>query len=244
MIYERRLADPDLAGAALAARVAGWLADALDRRPSATLVVSGGSTPVPFFRRLSRLDLPWSRVRVTLADERWVEPSHPDSNEGLVRRELLANRAASARWSGLWNAAATPEEGRAEAAARLAALLPIEVAVLGLGADGHTASLFPGAPGVAAALDPEGEATVVAVRPPAAPHPRLSLSLAALLGSNRLALHLTGDEKWQVYRRAADAATADGLPVGALLREAAGRIEVYWAPTTSGKDAIGENPGR
>jgi 6-phosphogluconolactonase len=244
MIRERRLRDPELAAAALAARVAGWLADALDRRPAATLVVSGGATPVPFFRRLSRLDLPWSRVRVTLADERWVEPWHADSNEGLVRRELLVNRAASARWSGLKTAAPTPEEGCAEAAARLAALQPIEVAVLGLGADGHTASLFPRAPGVEAALDPRGDATVVAVRPPEAHHSRLSLTLAALLGSRRLALHLTGDEKWRVYRRAVDAGPAADLPVRALLQGSAERIEVYWAPNTSGKDAIGENPGR
>lgn len=244
MTREHRFDDPDLAAAALAARVAGWLTDALDRSENATLAVSGGTTPVPFFHRLRRLELPWSRVRVTLADERWVDPTHDDSNERLARRELLTDRAAAARFVGLKTRAATPEGGCSEATARLAGLLPLDVTVLGMGGDGHTASLFPNARGLEAALDPAGDTSLVAVHPPAAPHPRLSLTLAALLASRRLALHLTGDDKWRVYRRATGDGPAADPPVRAVLRGAAGRLEVFWAPNPSGKDTRGENPGR
>ncbi len=221
--------DRDALASALADRVAGDLRAAVAERGSASLVVSGGSTPRPFFEHLSRRPLPWDRVRVTLADERWVPPDHQASNERLVRRHLLVADAAAATLIGLKTPAATPEEGRDACERALAeAPRPFDVVILGMGEDGHTASLFPGAPELLAGLDPASTHTCLAVRPPAAPHPRISLTRAALADSRRLVLHITGEGKWQVYRRASESGPAPELPIRSLL--ATGRVEVWWAP--------------
>lgn len=227
---EHRFADPRQLARELARSIAGDLAAAVDRRGAAALVVSGGSTPRPLFAALRRRELPWERVWVTLADERWVPAADAASNEALVRRHLLADAAAAARWLGLVNEAPTPEDGRDECERRLRALpRPFDVVVLGMGADGHTASLFPGAAELAAGLDPRSPRTCLAVHPARAPHPRLSLTLAALLDSRRIVLHITGEEKWAVYRRALEPGPAEELPIRAVLRGAGDRLQVYWA---------------
>lgn len=214
----------------LARSLAAGLAAAVAERGAATLVVSGGSTPKPLFAKLRRKILPWDRVSVTLADERWVAAVEAASNEGLVRRQLLVEEAAAARWVGLKNDAPTPEAGRDECERRLRRLpRPFEAVVLGMGADGHTASLFPAAAELEAGLDPDSGRLCLAVRPPAAPHPRISLTLAALLSSRRIVLHITGEEKWSVYRRALEPGPAEELPIRGVLRRAGG-VEVYWAP--------------
>ncbi len=221
--------DRDVLAAALADSVAGDLHDAAAERTAVSLVVSGGSTPRPFFEHLSRRPLAWDRVRITLADERWVPPDHEASNERLVRRHLLAGEAAVATLVGLKNAATTPEEGRDGCEQALVEVpRPFDVVVLGMGGDGHTASLFPGASELAAGLDPESRRSCLAVRPTAAPLPRMSLTLAALLDSRRLVLHVTGDDKWRVYAQALEPGPPEELPIRALL--ATGRVQVWWAP--------------
>ena len=224
-----RYDDRNTLAAALADRVAADLRRAVTERGKASLVVSGGSTPRPFFEQLSRRPLPWSHVQVTLADERWVPADDDASNERLVRRHLLVERAATATLIGLKTPDATPEAGRGaceQALARIAR--PFDVVVLGMGGDGHTASLFPEAPELEAGLDPSSRRACLAVRPPAAPHPRMSLTLAALLDSRRLVLHITGEEKWEVYERASEPGPATELPIRAVLES--GRVEVWWAP--------------
>ena len=130
--------------AALANQVAGLLRAAIKERGRASLVVSGGATPVPFFAALSAQALDWQQVTITLADERWVDPADPDSNEQLVRRHLLQNRAAAARFVGLKTGAITAVQGEKECGARLALVpRPFDALILGMGNDGHTASLFP-----------------------------------------------------------------------------------------------------
>jgi len=226
---EHRFDDPRALAEALGRRVAGDLRAAISERGTASLVISGGSTPRPFFEHLSRQRLDWGKVRVTLADERWVPADHADSNERLARERLLAADAAAATMVGMVNAEATPEAGHRACERALAAIeRPFDVVVLGLGEDGHTASLFPGAPELAAGLDPETRRICLAVRPPAAPHPRMSLTLAALLDCRRLVLHITGAVKWDVYRRASEPGPAEELPIRAVLRS--GRAEVWWAP--------------
>ncbi len=235
----RRLFDDrDALTRALGESIARDLAAAISQRGEASLVVSGGSTPQPLFEHLSRQPLAWDKVRVTLADERWVPADHEDSNEGLVRRKLLAGNAAAASMIGLKTKHATPEVGR-EACERALAVVPrpFDVVILGMGGDGHTASLFPDAAELAAGLDlhtsrlsPSGgtPGTCLAVRPPAAPHPRMSLTLAAILDCRRLVLHITGESKMEVYRRASEPGPALELPIRAVL--ASGRVEVWWAP--------------
>ena len=214
---------------ALAESIAEDLLAAVEARGSASLVVSGGSTPKPLFEALCVQDLPWEKVGVTLADERWVSPEHEASNEAMVRSLLLRERAASAQLVGFWNEAPSPEEGAAATAEALGSLArPFDVLVLGMGDDGHTASLFPGAAELGDGLDLDWELPVLAVRPSHAPHPRLSLSLRALLESRRIVLHITGEEKQQVLERALWDGAEEELPIRAVLRRA--EVEVYWAP--------------
>lgn len=219
------------AAQALAGAVAADLAAALAVRPRASLVVSGGRSPIAFFEHLREAALDWWRVVVTLADERWVPPEHADSNAGLVAGHLLQHAAAAAQFLPLWNGALTPAQAMAERSAALAALpRPIDALVLGMGEDGHTASLFPGAPGLAEALDPHHTALLAAIDPPAAPHPRLSLTLTALLDSRRIHLPLGGAAKHAVYRRALASGDCAQWPIAAVLCQQQVPVRVYLAP--------------
>ena len=231
MLREQTAADPQTLAETLARDIADELRAAVAARGSASLVVSGGSTPRPLFAALARTPLPWRDVVVTLADERWVPPSHQDSNEALVRRHLLVGEAAAARFVGLWNDTPTPEEGHAACERALTAVpRPFDVLVLGMGGDGHTASLFPGAAELAAGLDRSSHRLCLAVHPTHAPHPRMSLTLPALAASRRVILHLTGATKRQVLDRALADGPEDQLPIRAVLRHATAGVDLYWSP--------------
>ena len=228
---ERRFADAQSLAGELAVEIGADLARAIESRGRASLVVSGGRTPGRLFESLRTQDLDWSRVRIALADERWVEPDDPASNERLVRETLLAGRAAAADFAGMKNAAPTPDRGAVAAWERFARVpRPFDVLLLGMGDDGHTASLFPGSPNLAAALDPAAAAGCVATWAPAAPQPRMSLNLAALLDSRRVLILITGEAKWRTYRAAAAPGPVAEMPVRALLRQRRTRVEIAWAP--------------
>ena len=222
-------ADADTAAAALALHVAGRLKADLAQQERAVLVVSGGRSPVPFFHALAAQPLAWERLIITLADERWVPPDHPDSNEALVRRHLFSGRVPAARMVPLWM-----ETGSLEVAARILAPVlaalprPFSQVVLGMGEDGHVASLFPDAPELAEGL--RTEAPLLAVHPGAAPHPRLSLSLSALLQSRDIALLVSGEAKARLLERALGEGPVEELPVRAILRQSAVPVSVFWAP--------------
>lgn len=213
--------DSDAAMAsALAAAVADGLRAGLAGRGGASLAVSGGRSPIPFLEALSAEMLDWSRVVVTLVDERWVAPSSADSNEALVRRHLLRGPAAAACLVPLKTPAASPEAGVAAALALRAEMpRPFDAVVLGMGEDGHTASLFPDAAGLADALDPAGAAELVCIHPPRAPHARITLSLAGVLATRRLFLQAGGAAKRAVLERAAREGEPLRLPVAALLQQ-------------------------
>lgn len=215
----QRLFETDAAMAgALAAAVADALRSGLVGRGCAALAVSGGRSPVPFLEALSAETLDWSRVTVTLVDERWVVPASADSNEALVRRHLLRGRAVAASLVPLKTPAQTPEAGVAAALALRGALpRPFDAVVLGMGEDGHTASLFPDAAGLPAALDMAGEAELACIHPPVAPHARITLTLAGLLATRRLFVQAGGAKKREVLQRAAIQGNPLRLPIAAVL---------------------------
>ena len=228
-VSERIFPDPAKLTAALAAQVTVDLEAAVSERGQASLVVSGGRTPRPLLEALAERDLPWSRVHVTLADERWVDLDSPDSNEAMLRQSLLQKKAAAARFVPLKNDAPDPEQGAAECAAALAAMpRPFDLVLLGMGGDGHTASLFPGVAGKA--LDRQCPDICRAVYPQTAPHPRMTLTASALLKSRKLVLHFTGDDKLEVYRQALEEDPVDELPVRVVLRQTQVPVELWWSP--------------
>ncbi|WP_129141156.1 6-phosphogluconolactonase [Modicisalibacter coralii] len=212
--------------AQLAEAVAGALVADLEHRDRALLVVSGGSTPVPFFERLAAMALPWSRIDVTLADERWVSEDDPDSNARLAREHLVQGPAAAATFHPLTTDDATPEQGAAAVASRIAALpWPASAVILGMGGDGHTASLFPDSGELGLALTTDEVA--VAVRAPSVAQPRITLSAGCLHRAERHFLHIAGDNKRAVLARAMAGDDARELPIRAFL---ACPLAVYWAP--------------
>lgn len=213
----------------LAETVAALLGAAIKHNGSAVLAVSGGRTPLGFFAELSRQPISWQQVSVSLADERWVSVDHQDSNEGLVREHLLINAAASARFVGLKNEAATAAEGVDACEGELQELGVPDVVVLGMGDDGHTASLFPDARGLAAALDPQGAQLCAAITPPRASHERMTMTLAQLARAHHIFIHITGAAKKTLLEQATDAADPSQLPVAAVLNQQRVPVSVYWS---------------
>lgn len=215
----------------LAECIASGLEVALNLSDAATLAVSGGSTPKPLFEALSHCELDWSRVIITQVDERWVPESHPDSNAQLIREHLLQNCAAEAQFLSMKTDADDAFAAEAACAERLVPFAAaIDVAVLGMGEDGHTASFFPNAEQLGAALDPAGEALCLALRPPLAPHDRMTLSLAALLRSRQLYLHITGEKKWTVLQEALSGDDARVLPIRSVFNRVDHPLEIFYAP--------------
>ncbi len=219
--------------AALAREITARLAAGVTERGAASLIVAGGSTPGPLFDALALSPAPWDKTSVSLTDERWVTTDDPTSNERQVRERLLLDHAANAWFMGLKTPHATPAAAKAEVEKALAALpRPFDVVVLGMGADGHFASLFPGASELAAGLDPNrADLTIPVRRDGAAGAPeRLSLTLSALLAARWIAILIDGDEKLDVYRRAIAGDDTDELPIRAILKQASTPVDIWWAP--------------
>lgn len=224
-------ASPEILADKLAEHTARLLQQDLADRGKASLVVSGGSTPKPFFRQLSNRDVDWKKIIVTLADERWVDPSDSASNEHLVRTMLLRNRAKAATFVPLKNDARTAQEGEALCEANLTQIFrPFSVVILGLGPDGHTASLFPESRELLSALDMHSGRTCVAVTPPAAPFERMTLTLPTLLDAKQIILHITGQEKLDVLHTALAGESIPDIPVRSVLQQKLSPVEIYWAP--------------
>src|SRR6202790_5455288 len=227
----RRYADMETVSRQLAALVAGCLTASIGARRLASLVVSGGRSPVRLFEILRTQPLDWSRVCIALADERWVRPEDAASNERLVRDVLLKDRAASARFHGLKNGAPTPDLGAVSAWETFARVpRPFDVVILGMGDDGHTASLFPGSPNLPSALNASAAAGCAGMRSPVPPHPRLSLNLTALLDSRRIVVLITGESKLRPLAAPCAPATDEDIPVRAVLRQTRTPIDVMWSP--------------
>ncbi|MBT9554366.1 MAG: 6-phosphogluconolactonase [Hydrogenophaga sp.] len=222
---------PGATPAAIAAHIARALRGAIAARGQASLAVSGGKSPIPMFEALREQDLDWSKVTVVLVDERVVPRDHADSNTALVARHLLQGRAAAARFLPFFRELAPRFNAEVldalvlDAENRIAALpWPLDVAVLGMGEDAHTASLFPGAPGFARAITTDQRLAWVV--PDTAPHARVSFTLSALLAARELVLSIAGDSKLAVYRRAADKAD-EALPISLVINQTQTPLTVW-----------------
>jgi 6-phosphogluconolactonase len=214
----------------LAAQIGNDLRAAVAARGEAVLALSGGSTPARLFSHLSREKLDWSQIIVLPVDERWVPEHHPDSNAGMIRRLLMVEAASHARLLSLWAATESPEAAE-DLSRRLGeAFQRIDVAVLGMGADGHTASFFPGASELPVALALDNASVCVAVNPPAADHARMTLTLTTLLAARRRYLHFEGETKLAVYQRALQPGPIAALPVRSILPPSAAAPVVFYSP--------------
>jgi 6-phosphogluconolactonase len=207
----------------LANVIAGQLADFLRRDGKATLSVPGGTTPGPIFDTLSGVDIDWKNVAVVLNDERWVPETSDRSNTRLLRERLLRGRAAPARLIPLYAPVETPEAALPALEAGLRPHLPISVLLLGMGADMHTASLFPGADRLEEALAPDAP-ILLPMRAEAAGEPRITLTAPVLRAAFNIHILITGTEKLAALERAMTL-TPQEAPVRAVLDNAT----VHWA---------------
>ncbi|WP_224701372.1 6-phosphogluconolactonase [Devosia aquimaris] len=231
MTIERRsFADKPTLAKELAEAVADRIRQAIETRGEAAIAVSGGSTPARFFQALGKTkDIDWSKVVVTLVDERWVDETNDRSNALLVNEKMLQGPAAIARFFPLYSGGSEPD---AAGVARTNALLadlprPFAAVVLGMGSDGHTASFFPGGDTLAEALTAEGP--TLSIRAPGAGEPRITFTLPRLLQADGLYLHIEGEEKAAVLDTALGEGPTEDMPIRAVLRSGHA-VNVYWCP--------------
>lgn len=216
-------ADSEMMMMTLARLLARDLRSALARRERAVLCVPGGTTPGPVFDMLAAVDLDWERVDIVLSDERWVPEDHPRSNAALVRARLLQGRAAEARLVPFYLPGTRPEDTLPALNAALEGVLPVDVALLGMGEDLHTASMFPGTEGLDQALAADAPPIMV-MHPQDQPEPRLTLTMPVLTQAFALHIVITGAAKRAALERAQGLDPMEA-PVAALLSQA----EVHWA---------------
>ena len=236
MLTERLFESRQDMVAALEVECVAALNQAIEERGEATFMVSGGSTPEPLYKSLSNVDLDWESVYIALVDERWVNFDHDKSNEAFTVKHLIQNKAAVANLIGMKNTADTAQEGLADCEAAYQQLAqPFDITILGMGSDGHTASLFPHANGLEPALNPDSPELCAAIIAhesdvTGAIIERMTLSLAGLLRSKTLVLLITGDEKLAVLRKAQAGTDVAEMPIRAVLQQDRVPVVVYWAP--------------
>lgn len=219
----------DLMARMVAAEIADLLADAVELEGTALFVGAGGTTPRAIYGYLSAAPICWKRINVTLTDERWAPLNSLDSNARMLGETLLQGAAASAIFSPLPTVAPNAIGGADEAEDVLRNLhRSADIMLLGMGEDGHIASLFPGSSALAEGLDPEGRRLCIAVPAgePAPPQARISLTLNAIAKARRVVLAITGESKRRTIQRAL---SGDDLPVRAVIDHTA-NLSMVWAP--------------
>ena len=219
-------ANPAHLAQAAATAVQAALSAAIAERGAAVLVATGGRSPAPVYDLLAQAPLDWGSVTVTLSDDRVVAPTSPDSNERLVRDRLLVAKAASARFTPLSFDVANVREAALRAEPEVKALAPYDVMLLGMGEDGHVASLIPGSPVMDEGINPAGERFCLGVpagvgSPPVA---RVTMTMPALLQARLTLVLISGETKREIIEN------GGGLPVHLLLEQAKAPVRVLWTP--------------
>ena len=206
------------------------ISEIIRKRRKASLALAGGTTPGPLYDALSNAPLNWEKVSLTVTDERWVNPEDPASNEFLIRDVLMRRRAAVATFIPLKTNHAKASGGAATAEKRIAPIMPFDICLLGMGPDGHIASLIPDAEGYAAAADPSSTRKLAGIHAPgAAGSPeRMTLTIPGILSSRRVVLLFMGQDKLNVYEEAK--AGGGSSPIRELLVQKKVPVHAVWAP--------------
>lgn len=208
----------------------------VSERGKASIALSGGSTPKALYQKLSQQTLPWQSVTVSLVDERWVDEIHPESNARLIKHTLIQNHASRAAFIGMKTSRSDAFAAADSLSGILARhILPLDLILLGMGLDGHTASFFPGAAGLESALSVDCRSVCCAIQPLAkadgpAPYARMTLSLNTILAAQQRFLFIRGKAKRRVLEEAFTPGSISDLPVRAVLHDSQTLTEIYYAP--------------
>lgn len=215
----------------LSSRLKQLLSQQLESNRQVSIALSGGSTPVKLLRRLSNTELPWEKIDITLVDDRIVPVDHQDSNERMVHECLLQGKAKVSTFFSLCEQVDCSDGQPTLCSTEIPGIKwPLDIVVLGMGSDGHTASWFSDAPQLQRALTPVHGENLVITSPQHAPHQRVTLTLPAVLASGRIILMITGEEKMQVLNKALQSGKTESLPICAIIRQADTPLDIYWAP--------------
>jgi len=204
------------------------LTEAIRKRGRASMAVSGGGTPTPLFKEFSLLSIDWAKVDLTLVDDRWVDAKNSDSNELLVRTHLIKNKATKVNFIPLKNDSKTAKEGQKISEEMLKNItLPFDVVVLGMGSDGHTASLFPCSDELPNAMDLNNSNYLISTTPKTAPYQRLSLTAKVIIDAKNVFLHLNGSSKLHTLESAMEYKDSSRMPIYTFLENG---LNIYWSP--------------
>lgn len=203
------------------------------KKGSCSIALAGGNTPKPLYQALSSQRLDWDAVRLTLTDERWLDVSHDDSNENMIRKELMQNQANKCQFIGLKNSAMSPEQGIKDVQASLTQKIgELDIVILGMGEDGHFASIFPAMNNTTELLDFNNH-NICDAALPAGKEPRMSLTLAYILKASNIYLFITGEKKKKIIAEILSNQTNnthEQYPISALLKQTITPVNIYWNP--------------
>lgn len=234
MQFEYVYPDPDALFTALHKYCVKALQTDLETEKKVSCYLSGGTTPLPLYGLLARSELPWQRICPALVDERWVAIDDAASNEGMLRKHFSQQADFLTQLTGMKTAQATAREAEPACNERYAALpKPVSFCLLGMGSDGHTASLFPHAQGLTEALQTTSSCKSLTALPSAVTGSlteRMSLSLAGILQAKRIALLITGKQKWEIYQKALHCSDKAAMPVSAVLQQKQAEVDVFYCP--------------
>ena len=212
----------------LSLRIGQLLTQSISENGCASIAVSGGRSPIGLFEKLSKINLDWSKVELTLVDERWVDAKNENSNELVVRKHLIQNQATQVKFFPIKNSAKNSKEEQVLHEQVLQKIkLPFDVIILGMGEDGHTASLFPCCKELTQAMDPNNQQKCIVTKPKNAPYERISLTFSTISQAKKLILHLCGSSKLQTFELAMTLKDANKMPIYAFMEQP---LEIYWSP--------------